>query len=133
MARARKRTSASRRKKNRNGLLLAIGLGIVIAAVYLVQLLLEHNVHRTVASWFKRERPIAVEKPVKADKPRPKFFFYTILPETGTSHLTDRDPNKAAKTAKTEKPKLEEDVVYLLQAISYKTFEEADQFKAKLA
>ena len=129
MAQARRRSSGGGHKKLKNGwVLLALGLGIGIAAAFLGQLLFERNAHGTVAGWFK-SKPAERHKaePKDADKPKAKFDFYTILPETET-RLPDRDERKPAKAAKPE-----EDVSYVLQAGSFNNFDDADQLKAKLA
>jgi cell division protein FtsN len=58
---------------------------------------------------------------------RPKFDFYTILPETETV-LPEREAAAARKTARPE-----EGVSYVLQAASYASFKDADELKARLA
>lgn len=67
------------------------------------------------------------EAPAKPAKPR--FDFYTILPEVETP-LPPREPKKTAQ-AKPAKP--EEGARYVLQAASYSDFEDADRLKARLA
>lgn len=72
----------------------------------------------------------AAKKAPEAAKPAPKprFDFYTILPEIETV-LPDKEPRrpKAAKNAS------EDDVRYLLQAASFANFDDADRLKARLA
>lgn len=63
-----------------------------------------------------------------ADKPKPRFDFYTILPEI-ESVLPEKEPKKARAAA----AKPEEQVRYALQAASLANFNDADQLKAKLA
>lgn len=127
----RKKSSGGGARKNRGWLLLLIGLGIGVAAAFLVQMVIERNLHRTVAEWFKRDRPSEVEKSTRKDSERPKsrFDFYTILPETETV-LPER-ARREAKIARTERP--EEGVTYILQVASFTSFDDADQLKAKLA
>jgi len=131
MAQLKKRPSGGGKKKNRGWLLLLIGLGIGIAAVFLAQMIVERNLHRAVAAWFKRDKPSEVEKTAKKDseKPKSKFDFYTILPETETvlPERVKREP----KAARSERP--EEGVTYVLQVASFTSFDDADQLKAKLA
>ncbi len=133
MAQAKKKSSGTGKKKSRGWLLIVIGLGIGVAATYLGQLVIEHNLHRTVASWFKRELSTEREKSVKkeAEKPKSKFDFYTILPETDP-HSIERG-KKEPKISKPDKPAPEEAVVYILQAGSFETVEKADRPKAELA
>lgn len=132
MAQARRKSSGGSRRKLKNGwVLLALGLGIGVAAAFLGQLLFERNAHGMIAGWFKSKPAERHKTEAKdADKPKAKFDFYTILPETET-RLPDRDERKPAKPAKPEKP--EEDVSYVLQAGSFNNFDDADQLKAKLA
>lgn len=104
MAPVKRKSSGGGKKRNRGWLLLLIGLGIGLAVAYLGQLVMEHNFHRAVAGWFKRDKPATeVEKTAKRDSERPKskFDFYTILPETETV-LPER-AKKEPKTARSEK------------------------------
>lgn len=130
MAQAKRKSGGGggKKKGGRGWLLILIGLGIGVAGVYLAQLVVEHGIHRTVAGWFKREKPPERTVKKEAEKPKSKFDFYTILPESDP-HAPKREP----KTVKTEKPKPEEGVVYILQAGSFETLEKADELKAKLA
>jgi len=135
MALGRKRSSGGKGKR-RGWLLLLVGIGIGIAGVMLWQLFshradgrsglgnLFSNSHKTAEKTAKK----APETPPPTP-PKPKFDFYTILPETETV-LPDRTATKSKppKTAKAE-----EGVSYILQAGSFAGFEEADQLKAKLA
>src|SRR4051794_29611104 len=129
MAQAKRKSGGGKKKGGRGWLLILIGLGIGVAGVYLAQLVVEHNLHRTVAGWFKRERPVEHDKSVKkeADKPKSKFDFYTILPEN-ESRPNDRGKKepKTAKTEKSEKTAPDDAVVYILQAGSFETLEKAD-------
>lgn len=131
MAQARRKSAGRRKKLDRNWLLLALGLGIGVAAAVLGQMLIERNVHGTVGGWFK-PKPAAANKADtrEADKPKSKFDFYTILPETETV-LPERSRRDARPVARPETR--EEDVSYVLQAASFNNFDDADQLKARLA
>jgi len=141
MAQARKRSSGGKSKK-RGWLTLLLGIGIGIAVLALYQFA-EKRWHTRdgIATLFdtgnKPAKPdVHREEPEKKDaaaakKEKPKYDFYTILPETETV-LPDRSARiKQDKTAKVEKP--EESVSYILQAGSFPTFKDADELKAKLA
>ena len=130
MAQPRKRsTGGGRGKSGRNWLLLLLGLGIGVAAVFLGQLVTERNLHRSVTGWFESKPAPAKDTQRSADKPKAKFDFYTILPETETVL-----PERGKKEPKPAKPeKVEEEVSYVLQAGSFNNFDDADQLKAKLA
>jgi cell division protein FtsN len=66
--------------------------------------------------------------PKTADKPKPSFDFYTILPE-----LEVAVPEQEI-AAKSQKPTAADDKSeYILQAGSFREFKQADQLKAKLA
>jgi cell division protein FtsN len=132
MAQARKKSSSGGgKKKGRGILLLALGLGIGIAGVFLAQLVMERQMHQTVAGWFKREKaPNEQTSKKESEKPKSKFDFYTILPET-EAVLPERGRKEPQKTTKADKP--EEGVTYVLQAASFNNYNDADQLKAKLA
>lgn len=131
MAQARRRSSGQRTRKP-GWLLLLVGIGIGVAGVMLWQMYSHRGDGRSGLSNLFSSFSKPAEKPVKkepepAKPPKPKFDFYTILPETETVL-----PERRAKT-KTAKAKPEEGVSYILQAGSFAGFEEADQMKAKLA
>lgn len=136
MAQARRRSSGRRgRWLKRGWVLLLLGVGIGIASVMLWQMLTHRADGRSgLANLFSSlHRPAA--SPRKAPEnpppspPKPKFDFYTILPETETV----LPPERRAAKSKTAKAKPEQGVTYILQAGSFASFEEADQLKAKLA
>lgn len=107
-------------------------MGIGVAGVMLWQMYSHRGDGRSglsnLFSSFSKPASIPVKKePEPAKPPKPKFDFYTILPETETVL-----PERRAKT-KAAKAKPEEGVSYILQAGSFAGFEEADQLKAKLA
>lgn len=74
--------------------------------------------------------PVSVAQPIPSTtpKPAPKFDFYYILPEMEVA-VPDQE---LAKSGTKEKP-LDSNTSYILQAASFKSREEADRLKAKLA
>jgi cell division protein FtsN len=136
MAQARRRSSRRRgRWLKRGWVLLFLGIGIGVASVMLWQMLAHRADGRSgLANLFSSLRkPAASAKKAPEtpppSPPKPKFDFYTILPETETV----LPPERRAVKSKTAKAKPEEGVSYILQAGSFASFEEADQLKAKLA
>lgn len=136
----RRRASGSRSKGVPRWLMLLLGLGIGIAGVYLYQMLRDRGVGlSSVTKVFSSGEKKAEEKKKDAEaKPsKPKFDFYTILPETETV-LPEKAPAKPRpkpepKTDTAKTAPVEAGVSYVLQAASFATFAEADQLKAKLA
>jgi len=131
MAQARRRSSRSRFRKP-GWLLLLVGIGIGVAGVMLWQMYSHRGDGRSGLNNLFTSLSRSAEKPVKKEpepaKPsKPKFDFYTILPETETVL-----PERRAR-AKPVKAKPEEGVSYILQAGSFAGFEEADNMKARLA
>ena len=136
MAQARRRSSGRRgRWLKRGWVLLLLGVGIGIASMMLWQMLTHRADGRSgLANLFSSlHKPSASAKKAPEtpppSPPKPKFDFYTILPETET--VLPPEP-RAAKN-KTAKAKPELGVTFILQAGSFASFEEADQLKAKLA
>ena len=127
MAVRRRSTGGSTRKRMPGWLVLLFGLGLGVAAVLVTQLILKRSgAGDGIAGLFSAkpaEKP-APKKPVETPPPKPKFDFYTVLPETET--VIPRQ-----KSAKATKP--EEGVSFVLQAGSFASFEDADQLKARLA
>lgn len=66
--------------------------------------------------------------PAPADNSKPKFDFYTILPELEVA-IPEQELISSTKNVGTSKPTEK----YILQAGSFKQFEEADKLKARLA
>lgn len=132
MAQARRRSSRSRFRKP-GWLMLLVGIGIGVTGVMLWQMYSHRGDGRSglgnLFSSFHRtaNKTVAQKEPVPAKPPKPKFDFYTILPETETV-LPDRPAR-----SKPVKSKPEAGVTYILQAGSFADFDEADQLKAKLA
>src|SRR3990172_9818137 len=88
MAQARRRSSRSRFRKP-GWLLLLVGIGIGVAGVMLWQMYSHRGDGRSGLGNFFSSFSKPAEKPVKkepepAKPPKPKFDFYTILPETET-------------------------------------------------
>jgi len=135
MAQIRRRSSSGKGKR-RGWLLLLVGIGIGIAGVMLWQLFSHRADGRSgLGNLFSMTHKTAEKSAKKAPEtpppspPKPKFDFYTILPETETVL-----PERSAPRHKPAKPaKAEEGISYILQAGSFAGFEEADQLKAKLA
>ena len=132
MAQARRRSSRSRLRKP-GWLLLVVGIGIGVVGVMLWQMYSHRTDGRSglgnLFSSFHKPAliPSAKKEPEPMTPPKPKFDFYTILPETETVL-----PERHARS-KPGKSKPEEGVSYVLQAGSFASYEEADQLKAKLA
>jgi len=73
--------------------------------------------------------PPPAKKEVTAEKPKPSFDFYYILPEL---EVAVPEQEIAARSAKPES-QTDGDIEYILQAGSFKQLEQADQLRAKLA
>ncbi len=143
MAQARRRSSGGKSKK-RGWLTLLLGIGIGVAVVAL-WLFVEKRWHSRegIATLFtvssKPAKPAAALKsdtgnttpPAPARTGKTKFDFYTILPETETVLPEGPGRTKLEKTVKPGAP--EAGVSYVLQAGSFPTFKDADEMKAKLA
>jgi cell division protein FtsN len=135
MARAR-RSSSRFGKKWRGPLLLIMGLllgaGLMWGAQYYFYR--DGKPFSGLAGLLASGKK-AMDKPKEAKpqpeaehQPKPKFDFYTILPEVETVLPEPKSGGK--KTASIEKP--EAGVVYVLQAASYGNLGDADHLKAKL-
>ena len=74
-----------------------------------------------------QEVPVAnaTAVPAKEDPPKPRFDFYTLLPEQTID--VEVDPGEIAKSRTSKKTEL-----YLLQAGSFKQAEDADRRRAEL-
>ncbi len=133
-SRRRTTSAAARRRPLPNWLWLVLGLGIGIAAVLAVDLLtrrdggLGGHVAGPTSPSKAATRP---SNPSSAPIPKPKFDFYTILPETEIVLPEERAPRDPPKATRAEPP--EENYYYVLQAAAYASFKEADELKARLA
>lgn len=110
--------------------LLLFGLTIGAGAVVITQLVLKRGGAADGLAGLFSGRPAEKPAPKKALETtpavKPKFDFYTVLPETETVL-----PDRRAKTAKPTQP--EEGVNYILQAGAFASFQDADHLKARLA
>lgn len=75
------------------------------------------------------ETPPPAPKEATAEKPKPSFDFYYILPEL---EVAVPEQEIASQSSKPES-QLDGSTEYILQAGSFKQLEQADQLKAKLA
>jgi cell division protein FtsN len=118
-------------------LTLALGVGIGVIVVVLWQFAEKRwHTREGIATLFESAGK-AVKPDTRKDEPakteaakgnKPKYDFYTILPETETV-LPDRSVRTKPDTA----GKAEAGVTYVLQAGSFPNFQDADELKAKLA
>lgn len=126
---ARRRPPGTTGRKRMPGwLLLLFGLALGVSAVLITQLVLKRAGAGDGIAGLFRSRPAETPAPPKkseAPAPKPKFDFYTILPETETV-LPRRQPSAKAAPPETG-------VSYVLQAGSFANFQDADQLKARLA
>ncbi len=122
--------------------MLLLGLGIGIAGVYLYQMLRDRgvglsSVTKVFSSGDKKTGDKSAKKDDDTRPAKPKFDFYTILPETETvlpeKTSAKPKPKPGAKPETAKAAPAEAGVSYVLQAASFATFKEADQLKAKLA
>lgn len=127
---ARRRPAGTARRRMPGWLLLLFGLALGVSAVLVTQLVLKRaGAGDGIAGLFSSrpaEKPAPPKKPTEAPPPKPKFDFYTVLPETETVLPDRRQKNAKAASA-------EEGVNYVLQAGSFASFDDADQLKARLA
>lgn len=141
---ARSRRPAGRRSgvKLPPWALLLIGLAIGALTAWGIHLYLTRSASRNAAARApipakpqaatpaasKPRNDSAANKPTETPRPKPRYDFYTILPEIERV-IPDNETRKPkpAKNAKTD------DTRYILQAASFGAFEEADRLKAKLA
>ena len=112
---------------------LLVGVGIAWAAhLYLTRSAKKSRPVPSVVAPPAAPTPTQTKKSEPKHLPppaaKPRFDFYTILPEIETV-LPDKEPRrpKATKNAS------EDDVRYLLQAASFANFDDADRLKARLA
>jgi len=110
--------------------LVLLGLALGLASAWLLHLYPSTIFKSSQGGPSRQSTELSGAKPsqTSADKPKPRFDFYTILPEI-ESVLPEKEPKKARAAA----AKSEEEVRYALQAASLANFNDADQLKAKLA
>ena len=146
MATRRASRSSSRRGKSRGIPVWAVMLiGLLLGAVLMWggQRLFFHSGKPLsgISGLFPDPKPPATAQkspaPTARDKEKPRFDFYTILPEIETV-LPDRrekPPTPVAKTAPVKPDQAgdsDKGAVYVLQAASYANLEDADRLKASL-
>jgi cell division protein FtsN len=136
MAKARRRSPSRAGKKWHGPLLLIVGLLLGAVLMWGTQYYLyrDGKPFSGLAGLFAAGKK-AMDKPREAKpqpeaehQPKPKFDFYTILPEVETVLPEPKAAGK--KTAKIEAP--EAGVVYVLQAASYGNLNDADHLRATL-
>lgn len=131
---AKARRSPSRSGKKSLGVVwliagLLLGAGLMWAAQHFMYR--DAKPFRGLAALFaSNKKPAEPEekKPEAERPPKPKFDFYTILPEFET--VLPEPKSSSKKTAKSEP--VEVGVNYILQAAAYTSSEDADRLKAKL-
>lgn len=149
------RTSAPRRRRKRQSppgwlwLVAGLMIGLFVAFVFYLQQRPETPVQAEVAVPPKNTRTLPaagggseasrggqdtrdVRKPtakIPPPPPKPRFDFYTILPEMEVPVPDDEITGQAREGV----PQVEAPGTYLLQAGSFRTREQADQLKARLA
>lgn len=135
---ARRRRRKKRRPKTKRlprWAVLLLGLSIGILFVLLTQHLIDRvgSADSGLSKLFSRS-PVTPRhdggKSAKTSaKPaKPKFDFYTILPGIETVL-----PEKELREGKHNKPRIDPNVSYILQAASFTAFNDADRLKANLA
>lgn len=141
------RTSAPRRRRGKRQsppgwlwLLAGLGIGLFVAFLFYLQQKPDTPAQAAVQHSQPVEVPAKgqdareVRKPAAKIVPppppaKPRFDFYTILPEMEVPVPEDEITGKAREGV----PQVEAPGTYLLQAGSFRTHEQADQLKAKLA
>ena len=139
------RTSSPRRRRKRQSppgwlwLLAGLAIGLFVAFLFYLQQRPDQPVQAEVAVPPKSLQPLPqrgqdtrdVRKPTAQvpPPPKPRFDFYTILPEMEVPVPDDEITGKAQEGV----PQVEAPGTYLLQAGSFRTREPADQLKARLA
>lgn len=138
---ARRRASPRRGGRWPGWVLIVLGLVIGAAVAWGAHLYITRSAKRNEVraepnqtTRVPRPTPAPAAKkpePPKSEPPRPtpskpRFDFYTILPEIETV-LPDKEPRKP------QVAKHDDDVRYILQAASFANFDDADRLKAKLA
>ena len=112
---------------------LLVGVAGMISAEYF-QYFSAESVAEVVREATRGDAPRAraaneAEEPEKPSK-RPRFEFYTMLPEMEVA-VPDYELDRVTETRSSEPA--EADVTYVLQAGSFRKLEQADRLKAELA
>lgn len=135
MARTAIRKPASRSTGKRHTALwmvllgLALGAGITLGVQYFLSHAPSGSGLKSLFATRPEARETTAGKPV-APAPKPKLDFYTVLPEVETV-LPEKSPKTAPRPARPEPA--EGGAIYMLQAASFASFDEADRLKARLA
>lgn len=122
------RRSGSNRSRQRGWLSFLTGLAMGLFVAFLVYLQSLTNV-KDARQDFKQGAESAPQNPVS----KPKFDFYTILPEMEVKvpeWEVDAPPLPAPQS---KPPQAPPDTPYLIQVGSFQRFQEADKMKARLA
>jgi cell division protein FtsN len=113
---------------------LLVGLAIGLFVAFLVYLHGRQGTERLppVASRSaERQAPTSKSKAEgKRSAPKPRFEFYTILPEMEVPVATEQLPRREDKESRQPE---EATGTYLLQVASFKSHQDADRLKASLA
>lgn len=141
------RASSPRRRRKRQNLpgwlwlLAGLGIGLFVAFLFYLQqrpeppeqaaVAVPPQTNQTVPATAAGQDTRTVRKPDAKipPPPKPRFDFYTILPEMEVPVPEDEITGKDREGV----PQVEAPGTYLLQAGSFRTLEQADQLKAKLA
>ncbi|MHB8455480.1 MAG: SPOR domain-containing protein [Acidiferrobacterales bacterium] len=133
---ARRTTTRRRYGKNLPGWqLLFIGLALGLLIMWTVEHMFQgHRPLSGIAGLFVHHPaanpPIQPAVPPAVSPPKPKFDFYTILPDVETV-IPDRTGKSGTKAATPNRP--EKGIRYILQAAAYASNSDADHLRARLA
>lgn len=134
MARKKRRTS----KSTPGWVWLLAGLGIGLLVAWLVYIRDQLPVQETLDTLKQKSQATkndarAVKKPTPAPPPPPpaktKYEFYSMLPEMEVAVPEDEPDSEPSKPPKP----IDKPGTYVLQAGSFRSFQQADQLKAQLA
>lgn len=127
------RRNGSRQAAMPGWLWLLLGLTLGLAVAWIVFLYVEPGAPPPAAmrAPLPPARP-AQKPPVSEPAPKPRFDFYTILPEMEVV-VPEDEAEKAKDDAAQEPAKIVKQGIYFLQAGSFRGLAEADRRKAQLA
>ena len=133
----RRKSGGGKARPARGWMWFAVGLVVGVAATLGAEFLDYFSAERVVQAVRDatgadqagvRAAPQA-KAPEKASK-RPRFEFYTLLPEMEVA-VPDEELTRVTETPSSQAA--EEDVTYVLQAGSFRKLDQADRLKAELA
>lgn len=131
MSRRTRRRSRGRSLPGWLWLLTGLAIGLFVALIVFLQGRSEEPGPRREARVEPAPKARAVQpEPEAPPATRPRFDFYTILPELEVL-VPEPEPPPSAPDA--PPPPVERPGTYVLQAGSFKSFQEADRLKAQLA